>query len=191
MTGHRSITLHRLSAASRLVAVALFCANLAACANSGNTDGVAYRQSRMTEEQSVRAWRACRDQGFQLADQAHDEASPARYLASARLTFGRCEEELIADATPLVHEERLRAHAVAIQNLVKGGDVSEARGALTDFRARFGSADLYFADGSSFLETMEMITNDPGDEDAIGYATANVDDRVKAELRRIHYWQTH
>ena len=85
---------------------------------------------------------------------------------------------------------RDRAKALAVQNFIKGGDIQAARLALADFEASFDGADLIYADGSSFTDTMHLLLH--RFDDRVGYKLASLNARRKAkdEVRRAWYWQT-
>lgn len=176
----------------RLVAVPLVALALAACVTDPPPprEGIAYREARFAEMSALRQYRECRDEALTLDKQAREAANPARYLASARL-LERCESDLGPNTAGLAEDERMRAYALAVQNQLKGGDVAAARAGLERFRAAFPGEDLYYADGSSFTETMELLLG-LGAPGATGeLAMSNVGSAVKAELRRADYWRQH
>ncbi len=179
----------------RLMLAATATIVLGACATSSPppAEGIGFRQARHAEIQAMREWRACRDQAVALDAKARAEAAPARYLASARLIEG-CESDLgseVAGLANVAREERMRAYALGIQNHFKGGDVEAARRNLATFKEHFADQDLYYPDGASFVETMEVLLG-LKDRTAVGsMAMTNVNDELKAELRRMHYWKRH
>ena len=157
---------------------------------SGGVEGIGFREARHAEITAMREWRSCRDDALQLDTQARQEGSVARYLASARL-LDTCEAELGPEAKSLAPEERMRAYALSIQNHLKGGDVGAARQNLETFKTAFAGHDLYLKDGSSFVETMEILLGLKS-RSAVGeVSVANVSGDVKSEMRRNHYWQRH
>lgn len=153
-------------------------------------EGIAYREARFAEIAALRRYRECRDEALMLDRQAREAGNPARYLASARL-LQRCESDLGAGAAGLAAEERMRAYALAVQNHLKGGDVAAARDGLQRLRAAFPGEDLYYADGSSFTETMDLLLGLGGPGATGALSLANVGADVKAELRRAAYWRQH
>lgn len=153
-------------------------------------EGIGFRQARHAEVAAIGTYRDCREEALMLDRQARAADAMGRYLASARL-LERCEAELGEHAGAVAAEERMRVVAVTVQNHLKGGDVAAARAALERFRTGFPDRDLYYADGSSFLETMELLLGVPGPTAAGGFATANVGAAAKAELRRLSYWTRH
>ncbi len=69
------------------------------------------------------------------------------------------------------------------------GDIAKAQTNLETFKATFEGHDLYFADGSSFTETMEVLLG-LRDRSAVGqFSVLNVDGALKGELRRALYWR--
>jgi len=83
----------------------------------------------------------------------------------------------------------MRVHALAALNYFKGGDVEQARRSFEDFKATYPDSDLYFADGSSFTETTEVLL---GRTDPISFgqfAALNVNKSVKSEMRRLNHWK--
>jgi len=164
---------------------------LAAGCNTQTTgafgEGIGFRQARYEEISAMRNWRQCRDDALALDRQARQENAPARYLASARM-IEKCEADLGPEATGLAAEERMRAYALSIQNRLKGGDVAQARANLESFRSSFVDGDLYYPDGASFIETMEILLG-MRDRTSIGeFSVANVSGELKSELRRTRYW---
>ena len=175
----------------RLGVLAVTAVILSACSvSTGNSlsEGIGYREARFAEISAVREYRKCRDNALELDRQAREGASPARYLASARL-LEKCEAELGPEAAGVAVEERLRAYALSVQDHFKGGDVVKARENLERFKQSFPDKDLFFKDGSSFVETMEILLG-LKDRSMVGeFSVANVNSDVKSELRRVRYWK--
>ena len=66
--------------------------------------------------------------------------------------------------------------------------MARARTNLETFKKTFAGADLYFADGASFIESMEILLGHR-DRTAVGeFSVANVSSQMKSELRRVRYW---
>ncbi|WP_281685084.1 hypothetical protein [Thalassobaculum salexigens] len=180
-TRHRSI----LTAASSALGLA---ALLAACVAAPRVapEGIGYRQARFAEVEAMRAYRTCRDEGLALERQARATAEAARYLAVAR-TLERCEADLGPDAAHLDLEDRMRVYAVAVQSRMKGGDVAGAREGLERFADAFAGRDLFFDDGTSFIDSMGLILKAHPAGVRAG-AGANVPRRLADELARIDRW---
>ena len=161
---------------------------LSACnmATTGDLyEGVVMQQPQYEEIAGMREYRACVDESMLLDQIAQDVNMAARYLASARL-MEKCENEFNADALNVGKEERLRAGALSVQNYLKGGDVVSAQARLDWLKHEFPNSDLYFEDGSSFIETMDVLLNSDSNS---AVALANVSSEVRAEVRRISYWR--
>ena len=164
---------------------------LSACTattGGGPRESIGFREARYTEIAAMRSYRHCRDEGLTLDSQARQSGSLGRYLASAQL-LEKCEADLGPNLSHIAKEERMRAYAVSIQNYAKAGDIAAARTRLAAFRDAFSGHDLYFAGGASFVATMEVLLG-VRDRKAVGkFALLNVNETVKAELLRSHYWQ--
>ncbi len=176
---------------SGIAAIGFTALALAAC-NTGFPSqpdgGIGFREDRHAEITAMREYRDCRDEALALDAKARQAGSPARYLASARMIEG-CEAALGPESARLALEERMRAYALSIQNYFKGGDVATARKNLGKFKIAFAGNDLYYADGASFSDTMSLVLGE-ADDAALGeFSVANVSPELKAELRRVRYWQ--
>ena len=163
---------------------------LSACnmhTNQVLVDGIGYRETRFAEISAMREYRQCRDDALKLDTQARKEGSSARYLSSARL-IEKCEADVTASAAKASVNERMKAYALSIQNYFKGGDIAKAQQNLENLKTAFPEKDLYFADGSSFIETYEVLIG-MKDRSSIGqFSAVNVNQSLKAELRRVRYW---
>jgi hypothetical protein len=159
------------------------------CAGKPAGDGIGFREARFNEMSAIRDWHTCRDEAVALDRQAHDEASAARYLAAARVAE-KCESDMSAESVGRVEsDERLKLYALSAQDYLKGGDLPKARETLDKLKTAFPRSDLYYANGASFIDTMEFLVGER-DRTAVGViGTANVDDEFKAELRRANYWK--
>lgn len=165
---------------------------LSACVtNSGGMDeGIGYREARFEQISAMREYRQCRDDALDLDTKARQSGDTARYLASAKL-LEKCEASLGAEASGVAKEERLRSYALSITNYFKGGDIEKARENLERLQQAQPDADLYFADGSSFIDTMEVLLSTSRKDAIREYSTANVNSELKADLRRVRYWKRH
>ena len=138
---------------------------------------------------AVREYRQCNNDAMVVDQSARQENAPARYAKSAQL-IAKCEAGLGERASLVPVEERMRNYALGVQNHFKGGDVVQARANLEKFKSTFADKDLYYADGSSFVDTMEILLG-LRDYTALGeFSVANVNSVVKSELRRVRYWKT-
>lgn len=167
-----------------LVSTSVFA--LVSCA-AHQGEGIGFREARFNEMSAVRDWQSCRDEAMGLDRQAHDEASSARYLAAAAL-LEKCESGVSGDAK-VSADERVRSYALAVQDYIKGGDIPKARETLSKLKAAFPGSDLYYANGASFISTMEFLVGER-DRTAVGVLDiTNVDDDFKSEMRRAQYWK--
>lgn len=161
---------------------------LSACQSATTGDlyeSVDYRQNRFTEISAVREYSACVDEAMGLDVKAREQNNTARYLASAQL-LEKCEVNMGPDARHVVMEERMRAYALNIQNYFKGSDVVKARENLEKFKINFSGRDLYYDDGSSFIDTMDFLFSTHSNDSE---AFLNVSKSVRSEMRRMAHWQ--
>jgi hypothetical protein len=114
-------------------------------------------------------------------------ANTGQYKRAA-LIFEGCLDEARASGG-IALEERMPVLALAIQSHAKAGDIARARELLERFETQFGGHDLYFADGTSFIESLRLVLGLGADTDAGVFSTANVNPVLKADLRRQRYWQ--
>lgn len=164
---------------------------LGACSMMDNSDSLndlSFRESRFEQMQAIKDFESCRDEGLTLDTQARSRASAGAFLNAARVLDG-CGANLGSAASTVPQAERMRVHALASLDYFKGGDVEQARRVFEDFKATYPDSDLYFADGSSFTETTEVLL---GRTDPISFgqfAALNVNKRVKSEMRRLNHWK--
>ena len=161
---------------------------LSACMATGSREGIGYREARFNEITAIRGWQSCRDEALELDRQAREEGSSAQYLASAKL-IEKCESDVGPEASKVPADERMRAYALSSQNYLKGGDVPKARESLERLRSAYPGADLYYANGTSFIDTMELLTGVEDRTSQGDLGIANVDSDLKSELRRTQYWK--
>ncbi|WP_135075474.1 hypothetical protein [Terasakiella sp. SH-1] len=175
-----------------LAGLSLLCASVAlnACVTQPPSfgGGIDFRQARFNEISAMREYRDCRDHALELDREAQTKHDPAKYLASARM-IEKCESKLGPDVADVATDERMRAYALTIQNHLKGGNIEGARENLDKFSTSFQGQDLYFADGSSFIQTMEVLLGKRGAGSIGRYSDANVNAELKSELRRVRYWE--
>ncbi len=189
----KSHTTKILGTAARAACCALALGVLGACSMNGSMSGgpdsgIGFREARFAEISAMREYRSCRDEALALDSQARRSGSSAQYLQSAKL-IAKCESALGPDMAGIARQERMRTYALAVQNRLKGGDVAGARTGLEKFRAAFAGNDLYYPDGTSFTETMELVLGLRDSTAVGGFSLANVNGELKAELRRARYWK--
>jgi hypothetical protein len=150
-------------------------------------EGIGFRQARFAEISAIRDYRQCREEALILDGQARADGSGARYLTAAHMLEG-CDSSVGPEGAHLARDERMRSYALSVQDYFKGGDVARARANLATFKKSFPGSDLYYANGASFVETMEVLLG-LRDRMAVGiFSVANVSSELKAELRRVRYW---
>ena len=190
VTNHRKIPCGARRLVVRCLGALALASALGACQMNGATsgfEGIGFRQARFTEVEALRGYRACRDDALRLDEEARRSSNPGQYLASARL-LESCEANLGPDAARIADEERMRAYALAIQNQVKGGDLSAARADLERFKSAFPGQDLYLADGASFIYSYGTLLQ-YAQVDPYAMTAANVGKPLRDEIRRVRHWQ--
>ena len=163
---------------------------LSACAMGAPEpfEGIGFREQRSLALEAMRDYRNCRDDALDMDAQARKSGDAGRYIASARL-LEKCESRLSQEASEVGRDERVRSYALSIQNYLKGGNVESARANLEKFKKAFSGTALYYSDGSSFIETMEVLL---GQKDVRNYgrlAMLNVNALLKDEIRRSRHWK--
>jgi len=157
--------------------------------NQEQAEGIGYRTARYADISAMREYRECATQALQLDEQARLSKSAAKYIASANL-ISKCETEVGPEAADIAPEERMRLYGLSIQNYLKGGDIVQARGNLERFEEAFPNQDLYFSDGTSFIETMSALLGREESTSFGKYSMLNVNNELKSEMRRVNYWKT-
>ncbi len=181
----------RLRNFARTSCIALAAITAAACTGNMPSDpleGIGYREARFNDISQMREYRKCRDEGFALDHKARATSSLGTYIASAKV-LERCETEIGPESSGIARDERMRAYAVSIQNFFKGGDVDHSRQNFDKFKKRFPKNDFYYADGSSFVVTMEALLKRKENQSFGEFSALNVSDNLKSEMRRIMYWK--
>ena len=170
--------------------IALGALGLAACQQTVLTSSAPTTSvlDRANEMQNVLNFDSCLSNGLEQDAQATASDEKRQYLASAR-PLSSCDAKLRDSASLVAIEQRMKAKALAVQNFIKGGDIQLARLALTDFEAGFDGADLIYADGSSFTDTMHALLYRFDDPVSYKLASLNARRKVKDEVRRAWYWQ--
>ncbi len=179
------------SLAARAACALVLTFSLSACflGTDNAAEGIGFRQARFEEMKMIREFRACRVEGMELDKKALASGSAGTYLASARV-LEKCEANLGPGSSDSIDDgERMHSYALSVQNYLKGGDVARARDNFDKFRAAFPHRDLYYADGSSFISTMEALLGRQEPWTFGEFANLNVGDSLKSEMRRMHYWK--
>ncbi|MTI08615.1 hypothetical protein [Curvivirga aplysinae] len=165
---------------------------LAACQTTtqeASNEGIDYRQARFEEVAAMRDYRDCIAEALTLDQQARTNKSAGQYIASAKMVQ-TCESGLGPNVAGIAVEERMRAYGLSIQNYLKGGDIAAAQKSLDNFTTAFSGKDLYYADGSSFTETMNALLNREEASSFGQFSMLNVSKDLKQEMRRKTYWST-
>jgi len=187
------MTLETLPKASRLraaflAAPILFLAACNATTGSNPADTAAFRLERFDEMQRINGFEQCSQEGLTLDSQARSRGSSGAFLNSARVLEG-CIAEVSPSADAVPEEERMRVHALAVVNYLKGGDIAAARRTLDGFKRNYPDRDLYFGNSTSFVQTAEVLLGRTGEFRLGQFASMNVDAAVKREVRRVNYWK--
>ena len=155
-----------------------------------SSEGIGFRKARFEQLSAMREYRQCREEAFdreKSAVGAGGDGAIAAYRASAR-ALERCETDLGGAAKGVPVRERMRTYALAIQNHLKSGDPQAAKQALAKFESAFKGRDLIFADGGSFLESMETVLAAARPEDTGDLDRRDIGRTVRAEVRRLQRW---
>lgn len=177
--------------AKKLALASLMLVGLTACQMNGAAnplEGAGFREARFKQVVAIQAFQDCRSQGLELDQQARSRGSAGAYVNSARV-LESCGNNLPAGSTGVSADERIRVDALATLNYLRGGDIEKARQNLNRLQTTYPDRDLYYADGSSFTATMETLL---GRIDATSFgqfATLNVNESAKREMRRVIYWK--
>lgn len=176
---------------TRGVAMSAVLVALAACnmnQEANPYEGIGFREARFAEISAMREYRACRDEGLELDKQARASGNSGSYRASAEL-LDKCETKLGPEAAGVATDERMRAYALSVQNFLKAGEIERAGQNLQKFKEAFPGKDIYYQDGSSYIETMEILLGQRDPSALAPFASLNVNSTLKGELRRIRYWK--
>ena len=151
-------------------------------------EGIEFREKRFQEISAMQTYRACVDDAMKLDSESRTQGNPGTYIASARL-LERCESDLGPEAANLAPEERMRAYALSVLNYLKAGDIQASRVNLERFKQTFASYDLYFTNGASFIDTMDLLTGGKSVPKPYEVSLLNVSPDVKSELQRVRFWK--
>jgi len=180
-----------MKSALKTTGLGLVLISLAACNMNGATNpkGTAeFRQSRYEQVLKVNDFEACRAEALELDSQARTRSSTGAYLTSARV-MDKCNADLGEAADGVDQEERMRLGALATLNYFRGGDIEQARRGFENFKVTYPGHDLYFAGGASFLATCDALLGRSKPYSYGEFATLNVSQTVKSEIRRINHWK--
>ncbi len=176
---------------TKTIAFGLILLGVSACNMNGATNPMEtaqFRQSRYEEMLKIQNFQACRNEALELDSHARTRASTGAYLTSARV-LEKCNTDLGTDVDGVARDERMRLSALATLNYFRGGDIEQARRNFEGFKSAYPDRDLYFASGTSFLATSEALLGRVEPYSYGEFASLNVNDRVKSEMRRINHWK--
>lgn len=132
---------------------------LGACTLNGQTnplESASFREGRYEQMKKIQDFETCQVEALELDKQARARGSAGTYLASAKV-LASCNRNLGTAAKGIQINRQMRLAALSITNYFRGGDVEQARISFEIFQQSYPSHDLYFADGSSFVETTEAL----------------------------------
>ena len=131
----------------------------------------------------------CQHEGLVIDASAREQQSPAQYLVAAK-TLDQCLVEVDPHRSAVPVQTRMHTHALTVLDYLKGGDVAQARVQLSAFTLSYPGQDLYFADYTSFVDSLHSILSlAEGATD--NKAALNINPALRAELNRHRYWQRH
>mgnify|MGYP000911623192 CR=1 FL=1 len=128
----------------------------------------------------------CRAQALKMDASAREHQSVAQYHTAANL-FGRCVERYSTYTTVVSADEMLEIQALSILGFIKAGDLQSAEEQLQLMRDAFPEHDLYFSDGSSFVDSIYLLL-DTAPTASNDRRLLNVNPIVSAERQRRDYW---
>ncbi|OUS13123.1 hypothetical protein A9Q89_03760 [Gammaproteobacteria bacterium 53_120_T64] len=136
------------------------------------------------QKEQTSSFADCQQQVLQLDAHASEQQSAAKYHASALLAQ-RC---IGADAVASADNQRLSA--LAILNFIRAGDFAAAQQSMTQMQSQYPGQDLYLADGSSVVDSLDLLINHsvlPNSR----IKQMNISRSLDAELNRKSYWLSH
>jgi hypothetical protein len=178
------------SAGLGLMIVALGACNLTTggAPATNHAAGADFRQARYAEVMRVDSFQSCKEEALLMDRQARKRGAAGAYLTSAGI-MEKCEAGLSGSPRGVPHDDRMRLAALSVINYLKGGDSEKARHALSKFQRAFPEQDIYFRDGSSFIETTELLLGRSKEMGFGEFAALNVNRSVKNEMRRLAHWK--
>ena len=131
----------------------------------------------------------CKKNALALDNAARTSNSKAQYLASARL-LSNCISDFSHQVPLQVAQEVMQLHALSIFNYIKGGNVSQAKITLMQFKSAFPGQDLYFNDYTSLIDTATALL-EPSSINAQKPMSLNISEQLREEIKRRQYWLNH
>ena len=136
----------------------------------------------------MRDYRSCVEDALKIAEQVITSGQAGGYRTSAQI-LESCESNLGSGGAQLAQEERMRNYALAITNYVKAGEVRKAQEKLEIYKKTFDGYDLYLPNGSSFIDSLTLLTAKYEDSSPEGMALMNVSSTLRAEIQRVRFWK--
>ena len=184
----RSLATRLFERLSACVGLAALLVAAAACRTASPTDGLSFRAARYLRLQAQHEYRACVDEGIALAARSEQTTHVARYLAGARMLEG-CEAALAENADSGMRDQRFRVLALTAQNYLMAGDIGRSREVFGRLRSEFPRRDLFYADGSSYVDTMRVLLRLVDTDSRAKLVTLNIGDELHSEMLRAARWK--
>ncbi len=159
----------------RAINTGLMVLGLAACATNGG------------DIATGPTFKDCQAYAIAQAENATSGDNAALYHAAAEsLTYCAANADVNADQLDV-----MQSLALAIMNYFKAGDVASAQSVLGEFKQTYPGQDLFFADGSSFIDSAALLLGELPEQAAGRGSLVNAKADLKSEFRRLQYWQSH
>jgi len=174
----------------RFLSVILAAALITACSSTPMDNTVAKVDSRIiANDYYQRIDETCEQHALGMDGSAQQSGQPALYMASAKAIL-HCVNNIQFPKGHPDADKALRLMALAVINLIKGGDIQDAKVALRKTQSKFPNQDLYFADYSSFFDTATALLQQQS-LSAQQLAKLNISSDLRAEIERHQYWLSH
>lgn len=172
--------------AIKVMSVILAAAFISAC-SSTQINEPSMQVSNSDNYQSIDD--SCEQHAIEMDSFAQQSGQAAQYLASAKAML-RCVDGIPFPEGHPDSDKALRLMALSVLNLVKGGDIDAAHIALKKAQLKFPNKDLYFADYSSFFDTVTALL----EQQKLSrhqLAALNISSGLRTEIERHQYWLSH
>lgn len=131
------------------------------------------------------AFEQCKITGDQMALSAAKTQSQPQYLNAAKI-YRACSEKAKPSAR-VDNNVSMKLYVLSTINFIKGGELTLANEMVERFRLRFPQKDYYFANYTSFLDTVEALLKFEQTNPQL-LATLNISAELRKELLRKDYW---
>lgn len=115
----------------------------------------------------------------------------AAQLHGAAKVAEQCLTELDAAPNSISQQQAMRLHALSVYAYLAAGDAERATVQLQTLELQYPHHDLYLADGSSFVQSLQLLLGEVAISQANPQSLLNASATVKQEIQRIQYWQSH